>query len=566
MKNHINNFAFLGLSKNSMNKLFIASLFLFITSISFAQEDVSQDTFLIVKPFEPSLSDALKIKDNPTIRDTNKIMPELNYSFINVQVPVEFGIDTIKSARIKGEPLVKLYRGYAKLGFGTNSTPLAELYYNQKRAKNNSFGFFGKHLSSSGISTIDNSGFSDNHLELFGKRFTKDFTVYGKVDYDRSVIRYYGIPETISEGIIDGTYSPKQLFNKGGFTTSLTRNYTDSAQFDYDATLSYYYAKDRFNIQENHYDFIGNLSKYHKKELYQIGLDVHHNTMNNLFDSTSNVTVGLNPQISTIAKKWRFNVGIGLYINAEDKTKFHFYPKAEFKYNVVENIIIPYVGITGGIIQNNLSSFYKENPFINTTNIVVANTNLKYDIYGGIRGSLSKSITFNAGVNTQKLETMPLFVKDYTNILDNKFVVIYDTATVFKIRGELTYQKLEKIKFFLGGDYYKYTLKNELKAWHKPEYKITLSGIYDLSDKIVVRADIFTTGAQYARTINTSTLALEAKELSGVVDANLSIEYRYTKKLSAFINFNNIGAVNYQRWIDYPTQKFGVLGGLTYSF
>jgi len=555
------------MNKIVYNKGFITLIIsVIISSLSFAQTDVAKDTFLIVKPFEPSLSDAFKIKDNPAIKDTNKIMPELNYTFINKQVPVVFGIDTIKSARIKGEPLVKLYRGYAKLGFGTNSTPLAELYYNQKRSKNNSFGFFGKHLSSSGISSIDNSGFSDNHLEFFGKYFTKDFTIYGKADYNRSVVRYYGIPEAIAEGIIDATYAPKQLFNKGGFTTSLTRNYTDSSQFDYDAKLSYYHAKDRFNIQENHYDFIGNLSKYHKKELYQIGLDFHHNTMNSLFDSTSNVTVGLTPQISTIAKKWRFNVGIGLYVNAEDKTKFHFYPKAEFKYNVIENIIIPYVGITGGIIQNNLASFYAENPFINTANVVVANTNLKYDIYGGIRGSLSKSMTFNTSFSTKRLETMPLFVKDNSSVLDNKFIVLYDTATVMKIAGELTYQKLEKIKFLLGVDYYKYTLKNELKAWHKPDYKITLSGIYDLSDKIIVRADVFAIGTQYARTFNTTTLDTEAKELSGVIDANLSVEYRYTKKLSAFINFNNIGAVNYQRWMDYPTQKFGVLGGLTYSF
>jgi len=56
------------------------------------------------------------------------------------------------------------------------------------------------------------------------------------------------------------------------------------------------------------------------------------------------------------------------------------------------------------------------------------------------------------------------------------------------------------------------------------------------------------------------------KELKGIFDANLGLEYRYTKKLSAFINFNNIGAVRYQRWEDYPTQRFNVLGGLTYSF
>jgi len=46
----------------------------------------------------------------------------------------------------------------------------------------------------------------------------------------------------------------------------------------------------------------------------------------------------------------------------------------------------------------------------------------------------------------------------------------------------------------------------------------------------------------------------------------LGAEYRYTKKLSAFIQFNNIASSPYNKWEDYPTQRFGILGGLTYSF
>ena len=101
----------------------------------------------------------------------------------------------IKAANIKGEPLVKLYRGYAKVGFGSNATPLVELYYNAKRSKNLQFGFLGKHLSSSGIAKNDYSGYSNNHLSLFGKHFSKEFTTTGKIGYTRDVNHYYGISE-----------------------------------------------------------------------------------------------------------------------------------------------------------------------------------------------------------------------------------------------------------------------------------------------------------------------------------------------------------------------------------
>lgn len=563
------------MKKNKTYQLFV-SLFatiVFANTFSFAQKPIDTTTIVTIKPYDPVLSDAFKIKEHPTIQDTDKVIPKLNYTFINKQVPVDFQVESILPAKIKGEPLVKLYNGYAKVGFGSQSTPLAELYYNSQRSKDYSFGFFGKHLSSSGISNIDYSEYSDNHLSLFGKRFLKEFTLYSKLGFDRNVVHYYGFPEKIKPEITNGN-ELKQRLTKLSANAGLTRNFTDSAQFDYNFDINYHHIFDIYKAEENNLRFDGSLSKYHKRELYAINAEVNYNNLNNVLDLNHTLMVGLRPHIKTTAKNWQFKVGLGLYINKADSvSKFHFYPEAEFKYNVVENIIIPYVGIKGGILANNLNSYFNENPFINTKNLGVANTNQKYNIYIGIRGSLSKHVTFNTSFSKQQLETMPLYVKDFTNVLENQFTVLYDTIGLNQISGELAYQKLEKLKIIVRGDYYDYSPANELKAWHKPDMKISLSGIYDLGDKIIVRTDLFFINKQYAKSYSSVTDASglivtteEAKELKGVFDANLGLEYRYTKKLSAFINFNNIGAVRYQKFEDYPTQRFNVLGGLTYSF
>ncbi|MBL4593154.1 MAG: hypothetical protein JKX68_04965 [Flavobacteriales bacterium] len=557
-------------SKNILS-LLLAFLMLSITGFSQTKPSIDSTTIISETGFQPFLTDAFKIKDNPNIKDTNKIIPELKYSFLNKQVPVIFELDPIKPARIKGEPLVKLYRGHAKVGFGTNATPLLEFYYNSKRSKTLSYGISAKHFSSRGLSSNDYSGYSDNELNVFGKHFTKEFTIYGKIGYTRNVNHYYGFSDK-NAAIITNSDDIMQELDKFDVAFSLTRNFTDTSQFDYNFDISYHNINDLFQVSENHFEIDGKLSKYHKNELYAIGVEMNYNKLINPLDQDNNLIVGLNPHISTSTDKWQFQVGIGLYLNSYPDTKFHFYPKAEFKYNVVEHIIIPYVGIRGGLIGNNLNNFYKENPFINTQLLTTQNSNQKYDIYGGIRGSLSSKITFNTSFSQQKMEGMPLYVKDFNNLIENKFILAYDTVTFSKVTGELTYQKLEKFKILLGANYYKYSLRNEIKAWHKPEFKISLSGIYDLSDKIIIRADFFHFSKQYAKTLrtettnNTITFIEEAKELDGVFDLNLGLEYRYTKKLSAFIQFNNIASSAYKRWEDYPTQKFGVLGGLTYSF
>ncbi|PJA08548.1 MAG: hypothetical protein COX70_03380 [Flavobacteriales bacterium CG_4_10_14_0_2_um_filter_32_8] len=551
-------------------------LFLFLslissTAFSQASRPIDSTTIIIESGYEPFLTDAFKIKDNPIINDTNKIIPQLKYSFLQKQVPVTFNIYPISPAVIKGEPLVKLYHGFAKVGFGTNATPLAEIYYNATRSKNYAYGFAGKHFSSTGISSIDYSGFSDNELSAFGKQYSKEFTLYGKLGYIRNVNHYYGFSDK-NAALINDADAVRQELDKFNVNFKLTRNFTDTTQYDYDFDISYHNINDLFQVSENHFAVAGKLSKYYKNELFAIGTEINYNKLINRLNQENNLVVGLNPHISTIADKWEFQVGIGLYLNSYPDTKFHFYPKAEFKFNIVEHIIIPYVGIKGGLISNNLNDFYNENPFINTQLLVTQNSNQKYDIYGGIRGSLSSKITFNTSFSQQKIEGMPLYVKDFSNLIENQFVVEYDTVSFSKINAELTYQKLEKLRFILGGSYYNYTPKNELKAWHKPAMNISLSSIYDLGDKIVVRLDLFYIDKQYVKTFSTVTTnntvvtTEEATELKGIFDANLSLEYRYTKKLSGFINFNNIASSPYQKFQDYPTQKLGVLGGLTYSF
>src|SRR3990167_7041478 len=113
------------MKKNKKYSIFIPlfATFLLASTSSFAQK-MDTATIITIKPYDPILSDAFKIKDYPTIQDTDKVIPKLSYSFINKQVPVDFQVENILPAKIKGEPLVKLYRGYAKVGFGSQTTPL----------------------------------------------------------------------------------------------------------------------------------------------------------------------------------------------------------------------------------------------------------------------------------------------------------------------------------------------------------------------------------------------------------------------------------------------------------
>ena len=120
----------------------------------------------------------------------------------------------------------------------------------------------------------------------------------------------------------------------------------------------------------------------------------------------------------------------------------------------------------------------------------------------------------------------------------------------------------------LLGDVYNYTTDREEMPWHTPNYNITFSGSYNLKEKIIVKLDVFALGPQWAKIyvpLETS-MVMKAVKLDGIIDVNLGLEYRYTKKLSAFVQLNNLAAQQYNRWNYYPMQRFNLLGGLTYIF
>ncbi|HET6243020.1 MAG: TonB-dependent receptor [Bacteroidetes bacterium] len=568
-----------------MPKFFLLfSAIVFVTG-SFAQvkdKDLGNEQVEILGDFNPVISDAFKIGKNPVINDTTARLPIPDYKLLNKKVNTSFEVDPIPAAKMKGEPLSNLYRTHIKGGFGNYFTPLGEIYFNSLRSKEFSYLAFLKHISSTGsISNAYYSGFSNTGTGLAGSYFKPTHTISGDFNYNRNVLHYYAIPNGIP-------YSPiydfpgkeitkdliRQRFNLFSIGTEAQSTYKDSTKLHHNVKLRYNNFADLYDTAiENNVRLDVKLGKYHGRELIglNIGTDYYHNTLPT--DTTDNAIINLGPNIVSSGKKWRVKVGAGLFagVGTDQIGSFHFYPDVDFNFNLIENIIIPYGGINGKLERNSYRSLTSINPFM-TAYTPLKNTNTRYNIFGGLRGSLSSTITFNAGVSYSDVHNMAFFINDYNVYFPERFSVVYDDVKLLNITGELAYQKTEKLKILLKGDWYRYQMTNELHPWHRPDAEITLTTLYSLRDKIIVKADAFYLNTRYGTRRYEVSDNLEVipgkypEKLKGFADINLGVEYRYTKQLSAFVNFNNIGAAKYNRWYNYPLQRFNLMGGFTYSF
>lgn len=532
--------------------------------------------------YRPTIMDANKISDNPEVKDSTQKIPVGTYSIDSKKIITPFAVDPIVPAQISGEPLTKLYPGLVKVGVGNYATAYGEAWYNSLRSKEVAYGIHLKHLSSSpryknyentglfskaAFKNNGYAGYSDNEIGLYGKKFLKEHTLSGNFDYKRDVFHYYGYDASLNMLEKDQTVQRFSLF---AASAELMSHYTKAERYNHDIRLAYYNLMDLYGASENNIKANGFVQTAISGEVLKVNALVDYYNYKTQKDTADNTIIALNPNFIATGEKYRASLGVTAAIDMQSTSKFYFYPNVELSYNIFDDIIIPYAGVTGGLKKNSFKSITDENPFVKSE-LATKNTNTKYEFFGGLKGTLSSKIAYTTRVSYASVSNLQMYVNDFSDVLGNKFDIVYDDADVLNVRGEVSYQSREKLRFNLRGDYYNYQVKNEVRAWFKPQVEITLSANYNLKDKIVVRADMFYIDSQFAKTIEKDETGLTAgkvaaKEVKGVFDANLGLEYRYTKKLGFFLNFNNIASQGYNRWYKYPTQRFGIMGGLSYSF
>lgn len=568
----------------------IISLFFILGSLTVLGQ--GNDEIVIVGTVDRKVEPAYRITENPAIIDTTISALIMEYPLLVLMYPTMITIDTIDAAKIKTtEKLPQLYNFYAKVGVGTELMPLGEIYFDSKRSRKFIYGAHAKHLSSYGnLKNYAPAQFDRTKLGLYGGINENGYTLRGDINYNNRGLHYYGweIPlDSVSRDSI------KQRYQDVGASFSFASHKKDSANLNFKAGIDYNYFTSLKPEQESLSDWKGrenyfaiNSSAWYKlnKEVYAADFNIRHNgykygvegdTLSALDTAIirSNTVVNFKPTISTYLKDNRFKavIGLDLVIDAADKTKAHIYPVAELKYSMFNDIFIPYLGLKGGLKQQTFKSLTNENEFV-LPNLVIRNENTMIDLYGGIKGTLSKRMSFNLSASFARIRDKAFFVTDTNYSVGNKFNLAYDTLSLTTFEGSLSYQLNEKLKVDGIGRFYSYQLNNFAYAWNMPQIQVILRGHYNLFDKFLINLDM---NLEQGR--NALVYAMEAedvilednqyvKKLGVLIDANLGVEYRYNKRLSAFLQFNNFAAQRYYRWYDYPVQSFQVMGGITARF
>jgi hypothetical protein len=583
---------------------------LFVLGVVFALNAYAQkDTSLTMDvTFEGGrrlfLRDANKLSIWPETRDN--VIPLTSITYTTIPMPKNTTVEPklIPSARIKvDEKLERLYRGYIKAGYGTYFTPMVDMYYTDGRSKKGTFGIHYKHFSSAGGVTPNDKDsvpdhFSDNKAELWAKWFFKKTQLLGSVQWDRNLTNWYGLRygKEYNGPSLDSIRFKQRLNTFGGKASFLTYQ-RDTGEFNFRADLALRGTQDFYQGKEVNFDVLFHGRMLMDDNLYSTDIGVNINSFKffgpdmgrygNVLDAyfldrtSNNAVIKIVPQIQTVWRDLRVKVGAGLYIEGRSDTPGHFYPLAELSYSLLNGIIVPYAGIRGSTEPTTYLGLYQLNPFVQHFPDL-KNKNNKLDAYAGIGGAVSRTVSYNAGINYYEWSNFAYFIND--TISDartgyyswgNAFSIIYDDLNAINVHGELAVYAGEKWKANVRADYFKYTLGNQVHAWHQPNFKIMGTAQYNLKNKFIIGGDLFYVGARWARSY-APVPGVEVQgapgdksyqyKLKGFLDANFKVEYRYNKRVSAWVQLHNAFAIKYQRWSGYNNQRLLAMLGATYAF
>lgn len=536
----------------------------------------------VVAPYVPSLSDAFKINDNPRLDDVVTDKPEFVYNVMPRALATRFELEPITAARMRGEPLAKLYQGHFRGGFGNYTTPYAEAFYNTLRSNNYSMGLHLKHLSSAGIiKDYGFSGFSDNLAHVYGRRFWGSNTLSGGLRYDRNVVHYYGFRPIDYEG--DPVLEPylesltnkdiRQRINQLNTNIGFGSHSPDSSRLGFNTSAEHNWLSDLYGASEHNLGFKGKLGREIQDPTgmaHQVYISL--NSKADIFynvsqaDTSTKGLVSIMPTVFAKAGRMKLTAGLEMAFQSDTASYFRVYPNIGFEAELIESHLAVHAGLSGGLDRHSLRNLLKENPFLNTRTAPLAFQNTKNLITAGIKGAFSDNISFNLAVSSSNIDNFALFVTDTANLLPNQFTLAFDNIRRLHVRGELFSQFGTRFHARLSADYFQYNLDQEIEAWHLPTLQLGLNLKYNMQDKIIVSADVFARNATFGRAFDNTNNPVAQKLHDLFIDGNIGIEYRYTRILSFFVNFYNVQNKSLERWMNYPSQKLQILGGLTWSF
>jgi hypothetical protein len=523
---------------------------------SFAQtgDNIGNEQVDVVKEFNPLIQDANKINFPPEPLEVKEEPVELQYAVPDKLLPLSYPQANLKPLAIAKEKQASYFQSFARLGFGTQWSPLAEVRIVEGKPEKFLFGGHGRYRSAHG-SKINSQDYTNTYASLFADAYGKKSLFRANASYQQNINFYYGYdvlglqPDLKQKQL-------KQKFNIADVSMQLLN--TKPTLLDYDAKLNFNYMVDKFKLSEFYMNADITMKKTFK-EYHNVSVQIAEDY--SVFKDATSVTKNRNiflvkAKYHFIYKEWNL---FGAVSPVWEVGIFHLFPDLGLQRNLWEDYIILYNGWKMEMRKNSYQSLTQMNPWLEQITANDLKNGWIEDRFLGLKGTVKK-LNYNVRFAQNLYRHMPVYVNDTT--APQEFKVLYDRrVNILNLHTEVGYRVNTDLQFSFAFDFNNYEEDKLPRIYHMPRFNARFNTKYTLADKVLLQLDLIGMDGVWARMPNGTD-----QQLKGTIDLSLGATYIFSKRFSFFVNLNNLASIKYQRYYLYPSYGFNGMLGATLHF
>lgn len=506
----------------------------------------------VVKSFNARLADAEKIHVGPAMPPLDTALQINPYKVDAEPLALEYEAPKLRPLALRREKQPELYRGYLKGGYGNLRSPYAEGGYTFRNESKDFDAHLGFLHHSARNTKVEFQRFAQTDAVLNARyALPVGISLHGEVGFKQTAVGYYGYDHDSLD------FTPEQgeqAFNRLSVEMEVRNSEGNDLGLDFVASGRFHSLWDKFDSRENGLDLRASTTKWFA-DSHPLRLEAGYDL--SAFRDTSGKRLSnlfINPSFTFHGEIFRVRGGVRL-VTGSGGTRL--LPDLEGLISLAGNALGVYAGWKGAHLQQNFDLLSAYNPFMESR--FLPRTTFWNDIHAGVKGAAA-GWNYQAQVGFKRVSDLALFLPD--SLDTRKFDVLYDTARIMYLSANAEVELWPG--FELQGNLLQnfYNLNNNDKAWHLPGLEANVGARYHLIDrKLLLKADAWT-----ATGVHTLRAEGESKRLGGLFDLSLGANYQVHEKFGVWIQANNLTHNRRERWQQYPSFGFNILGGVLIRF
>lgn len=456
-------------------------------------------------------------------------------------------------AKIAGEVSEDSAGFFAKLGYGNLQNPLAQLAY-QSTNKSSDFSVWVDH--SSAKSKIEDQQNAQTSAGIsFENMINQNQRIFVFAGYDLSNFKQYGFDH---EKFTFPKNDLIQRFNNisGGVT------FTQLLGEENRTSISPEFLVNHFSTNKSAVEVSGSMKVVIKHQLNtKFGIDfapqINLVSYKKELDSSSLYNLTQLPlNISYLSKKFRFEGGANTAIY---KSKLTLTPNLNFSYKLGAANLDLLAMVRNDFSINSFGYLAGTNPFILAPDSLSMAHKTDYAL--GINWQDGKGLQVKATAGITHFKGLPLYINTGSSGKDMK-VLVETSLKAITLNANLDYVFSDKFLIKSAAEIYVFQKQEKYKeAYGLIPLRLSFGGEWKPFSPLTFKFNaLLWKGSRATNDAKIDILVSDA------ADINVGVDLKLNKKWAIWLDLNNIANAKYQRWNQYASYGFNLVGGIRYSF